>query len=116
MRKDASQVDYLRRNLWTGVPMEDTWNSTCRGALGRVEAIMRTFIGMVLGCFLTIAGAYVHDLTVTSTAANGMPASTSNTLVNWDVAAHKWSYIKNTVRTAWVKLQSIGDQPGKNGA
>jgi hypothetical protein len=60
---------------------------------------MRTFFGMVLGCLLTIAVVYVHDTAVTSTPG------TTNMIVNWDVAARKWWDIRQTIHTAWVKLQ-----------
>ena len=34
------------------------------------------------------------------------PGASANTLVNWDVAARKWGYIRDTAHTAWMKLQS----------
>ena len=77
---------------------------------------MRTFIGIILGCLLTVAAAYVHDSMATSAVSDGMPATTSNTLVNWDVAARKWSYVKDSAHTAWVKLQSATNSLSKNGA
>jgi hypothetical protein len=77
-----------------------------------MEVTMRMFIGMVFGCLLTVAAAYVHDSMATPKVANGLPADTANTLVNWDVAARKWGYIRDTAHTAWMKLQSAT----KNGA
>jgi hypothetical protein len=48
---------------------------------------MRTFLGMVLGCLLTIGFVYIHDSMATSTVASGVSAGTSRQIVNWDVAA-----------------------------
>lgn len=67
---------------------------------------MRTFIGMILGCLLTIGVLYVHDSMVTSTVASGTTANTSRAIVNWDVAAREWGEVKETVRTTWLKLKA----------
>jgi hypothetical protein len=48
---------------------------------------MRTLLGMILGCLLTIAVVYVHDSMATSTVASGTTANRSRAIVNWDVAA-----------------------------
>lgn len=70
---------------------------------------MRTIFGMILGCLLTIAVVYVHD----SMAASR--AGTSDMIVNWEVAAREWGYIKETAHTAWLKLQAINGSPSKKG-
>lgn len=62
---------------------------------------MRTLFGMVLGCFLTIGIVYLHDTQVFS--AERAPAE-SRQIVNWDVAASKWSRVKTNAREAWTKL------------
>jgi hypothetical protein len=67
---------------------------------------MRTFLGMILGCLLTIAVVYVHDSMATSTVASGSTADTSRAIVNWDVAAHEWGVVKENVRTTWLKLKA----------
>jgi hypothetical protein len=67
---------------------------------------MRTFLGIILGCLLTIAIVYAHDSMVTSTVASGTTASTSRTIVNWDVAASEWGQVKEHVHTAWLKLKA----------
>lgn len=66
---------------------------------------MRTFVGMILGCLLTIGVVYVHDSMATSTAANGT-TTTSRAIVNWDVAASEWGEVKENARTAWLKLKA----------
>jgi hypothetical protein len=71
---------------------------------------MRTILGMILGCLLTIAAAYIHDTAAPSTAG------TTDNLVNWDVAAREWGYIKATAHTAWEKAQTIDVRPSKSGA
>lgn len=65
---------------------------------------MRTFLGMILGCLLTIGVVYVHDSMATSTGASGSTASISRQIVNWDVAASEWGHVKQNVRTTWLKL------------
>jgi hypothetical protein len=67
---------------------------------------MRTFLGMILGCLLTIAVVYAHDSMATLTVASGTTASTSRAIVNWDVAASEWGQVKENVRTAWLKLKA----------
>ena len=67
---------------------------------------MRTFIGMILGCLLTIGVVSVHDSMVTSTVANGTTASTSRSIVNWDVARSEWVEVKENVRITWLKLKA----------
>ncbi len=67
---------------------------------------MRTFIGMILGCLLTIGVVYVHDSMATSTVANGTTASTSRSIVNWDVAKSEWVEVKENVRITWLKLKA----------
>ncbi|HQY72943.1 MAG TPA: hypothetical protein PLK44_04445 [Aestuariivirga sp.] len=67
---------------------------------------MRTLIGMMLGCLLTIGVVYVHDSMATSTVANETAAGTSRAIVNWDVAKSEWVEVKENVRMAWLKLKA----------
>lgn len=67
---------------------------------------MRTFLGMILGCLLTVAVVYIHDSMATSTVASGTTASTSRQIVNWDVASSEWNEVKQNVHTAWLKLKA----------
>ena len=67
---------------------------------------MKTFLGMILGCLLTIGIVYVHDSMATSTVASGTTASTSRAIVNWDVAASEWGQVTENVRTTWLKLKA----------
>jgi len=66
---------------------------------------MKTFLGIILGCLLTIGIVYVHDSMATSTVASGTTASTSRAIVNWDVAASEWGQVTENVHTAWLKLK-----------
>jgi len=73
---------------------------------------MRTFVGIILGCVLTVAAAYIHD---TSFAEGG--TSGSNAIVNWDVAAREWDQFKQGVHTAWLKMQTLDERKStKSGA
>ena len=67
---------------------------------------MRTLIGMMLGCLLTIGVVYVHDSMATSTVANETAAGTSRAIVNWDVVKSEWVEVKENVRMAWLKLKA----------
>jgi hypothetical protein len=65
---------------------------------------MRTFVGMILGAFFTIAGAYFYDSTQTSPVATGDSAATHRTMVNWDVVEENWRSLKTRAQTEWNRL------------
>ena len=72
---------------------------------------MRVFLGIVIGVFLTIAGAYVID----SVNAGPPSAGTTETatasrrpMVNWDVVDHNWHAFAETVRIGWNRLTRTG--------
>ncbi|MBX9709577.1 MAG: hypothetical protein K2X60_00925 [Xanthobacteraceae bacterium] len=67
---------------------------------------MREFLGMILGCLLTIGVVYLHDSLATSTVANGTTAASARQIVNWDVAAAEWGQVKENVHTTWLKLKA----------
>jgi hypothetical protein len=67
---------------------------------------MRVFLGMILGAVLLIAGVYISDSQTTSTVANGQNATTSRTIVNWDVASADWSALRTRAHEDWIKLSS----------
>jgi hypothetical protein len=67
---------------------------------------MHTFLGMILGALLLVAGVYVYDSMQTSTVANGQVADAHRTIVNWDVAAADWNLLKRRAHEDWVKLSS----------
>lgn len=65
---------------------------------------MRTFLGMILGCLLTVAVVYVHDATVRSAPADGDAVAQRAEIVNWDVASSEWRRMRDGIRTAWARL------------
>ena len=67
---------------------------------------MQTFIGMILGALLLVAGVYVRDSMSTSTVANGQVAPATRTIVNWDVAETDWKALKVRAHDDWIKLSS----------
>jgi hypothetical protein len=67
---------------------------------------MRVFLGMILGAVLLVAGVYIYDSQSTSTVASGQNASTSRTIVNWDVASADWHAFKSRAHEDWIKLSS----------
>ena len=52
---------------------------------------MQTFLGMILGALLLVAGVYVYDSQATSTVANGQTASNSGFAVDHDALPFKIS-------------------------
>jgi hypothetical protein len=67
---------------------------------------MRVFLGMILGALLLVLCVYVYDSQSTSSVANGQSASTSRTIVNWDIAAADWHALKTRVHRDWIRLSS----------
>jgi hypothetical protein len=67
---------------------------------------MRTLLGMILGCLLTVAVVYMHDSMATSTVASGASAGSSRQIVNWDVAKSELSQVQSDLNTAWLKLKA----------
>ena len=67
---------------------------------------MQTFLGMILGALLLVAGVYMYDSMSTSTVANGEVAQAGRTIVNWDVASNDWNAVKARAREDWIRLSS----------
>jgi hypothetical protein len=67
---------------------------------------MQTFVGMMLGMLLLVAGVYVYDSMATSTVANNQVAIANRTIVNWDVAETNWKALKVRAHDDWIKLSS----------
>jgi hypothetical protein len=67
---------------------------------------MRVLFGIIIGIFLTIGVAYIHDSTLNPPASNS--ATTERPMVNWDVVTVNWQDLKARVSMGWRKLQSIG--------
>ncbi len=67
---------------------------------------MQALIGIIVGVFLTIGVAYVHDATITPPPPGS--AAVERPMVNWDVVTVSWRDLKLRVETGWRKLQSIG--------
>jgi hypothetical protein len=67
---------------------------------------MQTFLGMILGALLLVAGVYIYDSMQTSSVADGQVAQANRTIVNWDVAASDWKALKARAHDDWVKISS----------
>jgi hypothetical protein len=67
---------------------------------------MQTFLGMILGVLLLVAGVYLYDSMQTSTVANGQVAEANRTIVNWDVASRDWNALKVRAHDDWVRISS----------
>jgi hypothetical protein len=68
---------------------------------------MQTLLGIIIGVFLTIGVAYVHDATINPNP----PASSAvieRPMVNWDVVNNSWRDLRVRVESGWRRLQSVG--------
>jgi hypothetical protein len=77
-----------------------------RHAIRRMS-VMRVFLGIILGVFLTVGFAYLYDASisgpsepVTQTRVEQRP------MVNWDVVNGNWHGWSVRVRRTWNKLAS----------
>jgi hypothetical protein len=70
-----------------------------------MERDMRTFLGMVLGCLLTIGIVYIHDVRASSSVASSTTGVETRQIVNWDVAQANWNKMTENARHAWLKLK-----------
>ncbi len=70
---------------------------------------MRLFLGMILGCLLTIGFVYIHDVRASSTVASNTTGVESRQIVNWDVAAANWNKMTESARHAFSKLRESVD-------
>jgi hypothetical protein len=57
---------------------------------------MRLILGIIIGCALTVGGAYVVD-SMSSSAAGGK-------MVNWDVVAKNLDTVTTLAREGWKKI------------
>jgi hypothetical protein len=62
---------------------------------------MRLLIGIILGCVLTVGGAYLYD-SHHALAANAQ-LSAPRPLVNWDVVNAKWHHVTARARAEWTR-------------
>jgi hypothetical protein len=67
---------------------------------------MQTFLGMILGALLLVAGVYIYDSMSTSSVANGQVAQANRTIVNWDIASNDWNAVKVRAHDDWIRLSS----------
>lgn len=64
---------------------------------------MRLLLGIILGGFLTVGGAYLYDSHHALAAGTGS-ASVQRSLVNWDVVGTKWQHLTERARAEWTRL------------
>ena len=62
---------------------------------------MRLIVGIIIGCALTVGGAYVAD---TMAAAGAKPV-----MVNWDVVAKNLDSVTTLARAGWKKIAGRAD-------
>ncbi|HMG77063.1 MAG TPA: hypothetical protein VK591_00160 [Xanthobacteraceae bacterium] len=66
---------------------------------------MPTLFGFILGVIVTIAGAYLYDSS-TGRAVNGMSATATAPMVNWNVVTDDWHAFTTSVQNTTSDLQS----------
>jgi len=64
-------------------------------------ASMRLIVGIIIGCALTVGGAYVAD---TMATAGAKPV-----MVNWDVVAKNLDSVTTLARAGWKKIAGRAD-------
>ena len=64
---------------------------------------MRVLFGMILGAFLTVGVAYVHD-SGSSSAASTSPVLADSRMVNWDVVGANMRIVRDRARETWTML------------
>jgi hypothetical protein len=75
-----------------------------------MESEMREFLGMILGCLLTIGIVYLHDVRASSTVASSTTGVETRQIVNWDVAQANWNKVTANAKQGWAKLrESVKD-------
>ena len=57
---------------------------------------MRLIVGIIIGCALTVGGAYITD---TVSAAGAKPV-----MVNWDVVAKNLDSVTTLARAGWKRI------------
>jgi hypothetical protein len=57
---------------------------------------MRLIVGIIIGCALTVGGAYIAD---TVSAAGAKPV-----MVNWEVVAKNLDDVTTLARASWKKI------------
>jgi hypothetical protein len=57
---------------------------------------MRLFFGIIIGCLLTVGGAYVVDMM--------SPSSPGSRMVNWEVVGKNIDTLTNMAREGWKKI------------
>jgi hypothetical protein len=65
---------------------------------------MRFFLGMIVGCALTIVTAYVVDNRASLIGVE--TTTTSQRMVNWDIVSQNWQQFSDRVRGEWRRLSS----------
>jgi hypothetical protein len=63
---------------------------------------MRLLLGIILGAFLTIGGAYLYDSHNALDSTNS--ASVQRPMVNWDIVNTNWQHLTEKARSEWTRL------------
>ena len=66
---------------------------------------MRALFGFILGVIVTIAGAYLYDSS-TGHAVNGLSATATAPMVNWNVVTDDWHAFTTSVQNTTSDLQN----------
>jgi hypothetical protein len=91
IKHSGTHPDVKRRNAF-----HESWRTA-----------MPILLGVILGVFLTVAGAFAYD-SVTGRVPNGLPPSAAGArppMVNWDVVGDNWHGLRVNVRELGANLE-----------
>ena len=64
---------------------------------------MRLLLGIIIGGFLTVGGAYLYDSHNALEAANS-PSTAQRPLVNWETVNTTWQQLTVRARSEWNRV------------
>ena len=65
---------------------------------------MRVLFGIILGAFLTVGVAFIHDNWSSDTTSTSSSSLAQSRMVNWDVVGANWRVVKDRARDTWTML------------
>lgn len=69
--------------------------------------MMRLLLGILIGVFLTVGGAYFHDASSGALATRNADSTLgAKPMVNWDVVSENWRVFEGNVRRSLDKIAS----------
>jgi hypothetical protein len=86
----------LREEIGLSTIVPRCWPIRSAAGSRRGEGCMRFILGLIVGCALTVGGAYIADSMASSQTAGKM--------VNWDVVAKNLDTVSTLAKEGWKKI------------